>query len=664
MNRHLFAALLVVMTALFSCQKNDAQVVEPKKVINVDATSIESLAYGGTYTVNLTVPEGTTWGAVQPAAGWISMTPTNGTPDDNKNGKYKLLVKIAANTDDTPRTDSICIYTTTDHFFLKVNQAALNREGSCDIAETRCDFPATDLTYRDIEVAPWEDVDMAIQNGDWLTIAGLPQGNTAAKGEKFTLSIAPDGPYTAERTATITFTGKKSGKTSTITLHHAAVEATDAFPVRWHYTDAEAQGCGWTTTRIAPANVGTGANRAYVSTVGVNNRTLNHSIATAYKKSIAVSGLYTGDYILFSIPSAKLAAGTGVDFMLAIASANNSAPRYWVCEILDGGKWVMPKDTDLKTSPDGEKYSFYTQYFSSYQHCAFTQSFTLANPANDGIVRVRLRVVGKTNGGNGTLSPQNTGEIFLPSHEFNFCAAATYPGIKATDVKKVAILGNSFTHYYGTAFMLKEIARSQGHQLDVRTHAKGSQYLNNHISLQRSLDVINETDYDFVILQEQSTRYADYAKTPSEAAVNECAALTAKFRQGSPSATIMLECTWPFPTSNWFNYGSSAAFLTNLLKGTKAVAQADPNVNRVSPIGVAFDKAYASGLTSLYHTDSKHPSRNGAYLKSCINYLMMFGTRFDSNVATCGCTPADAAQLRAIAEEVVLGHESEYTITH
>jgi hypothetical protein len=227
----------------------------------------------------------------------------------------------------------------------------------------------------------------------------------------------------------------------------------------------------------------------------------------------------------------------------------------------------------------------------------------------------------------------------------------------------VAVFGNSFTHYFATAFMLKELARSQGHELDMRINVKGSQYLSNHLSLERSVDITNESGYDVALLQDQSTQHSNYAVNGTASILSDTKALTARLREKSPSATIILENTWAFPQSSWQGYGSSAAFEEKLLAGAKAIAAADDNTNCVSPIGVAFDKAYQSGITNLWYTDNKHPNRNGAYLKSCVNYLVIFGTPFDSNAADCGVDADLAARLRAIAEEVVLGHEADYSIT-
>ncbi|MCQ2135439.1 MAG: hypothetical protein MJY67_00835, partial [Bacteroidales bacterium] len=79
-----------------------------------------------------------------------------------------------------------------------------------------------------------------------------------------------------------------------------------------------------------------------------------------------------------------------------------------------------------------------------------------------------------------------------------------------------------------------------------------------------------------------------------------------------------------------------------------------------SPIGVAFEKSRAAGITNLYHTDNKHPNRNGAYLKACVNYLLLYGERFDGNAPDCQVASATAKQLRDIAESVVFDNTDQW----
>lgn len=664
MRKQITTAYLWSLLAVVGCSSSEANPDLNVTTIKSDVTTIEAPVGGGTYTVNLTVHgSAAKWSSIVPSAGWISITPEDGAQDV---GSYQRRVPVAVtvepNTEEESRTQEICLFTPQDRLSITVTQAPLIREGCCELENASIAFDVNHYEYRQVSLTTYEDVEISIPADSWIQTAEVPAEAIPANS-KAIFFVAPDGPTAAQRSAEITFTGKRTGKITRLALSQAPIAIKDAFPARWHYDNNDAIGSGWLSTAGAPANVDAGASTAIITAVGVNNRRIGHAITSTYKQSTGISNLYTGDYILFSMPAKNLPAGTSVDLMMAISGNDNTAPKHWIAEIYDGGKWCKPQASDLKQI-DGEDYSFYTKYFSSYQHCTFLQSFTLQNAVTDGIVRVRCRVVGNRNGADGTLSPTNIGAVYLPSHEFHLCTMAAYPGIPVKDTHKVAVLGNSFTHYYGSYYLLKEIARSQGHQLDMRAFAKGSQYLKNHMTLERSNTVTDESGYDYVVLQEQSTYYSEYAASPAAATIDELKALTARFRAKSPNARIILENTWAFPKSSWNGHGSSARFLELLLTGAKTVGQADPNTNCLSPIGVAFDAAYNAGLTDLWYSDSKHPSRNGAYLKSCVNYLMMFGERFDNNVTDGGCDPAIAARLRAIAEQTVLGHEADYTFNH
>ena len=86
----------------------------------------------------------------------------------------------------------------------------------------------------------------------------------------------------------------------------------------------------------------------------------------------------------------------------------------------------------------------------------------------------------------------------------------------------------------------------------------------------------------------------------------------------------------------------------------------DANINWLSPIGKAFAKArndygFTDAYNYLLYTDNYHPQRYGAYLKACVNYLILFGEPFGPAPADCDVPPADAAKLRAAAEAIVLG---------
>lgn len=529
-----------------------------------------------------------------------------------------------------------------------------------ELMQPEISFTINHYEYKPVTFTANEDTEIVLPDNSWIQTAEVPVGVVNA-GDKCRFYVAPDGPAAETRTASVMFKGKTSGNKTVLTVSQEAMPVADAWPAKWYYQKEDTRRLGWLDHGGALATGGVGRGSAVITAVGVNNRRLGHVLTTSYKQSMGVSNLYAGDYLLFSVPVKSLPAGSDVDFMLTIAGNDNTAPKYWIAEIKDGGQWRMPDARSLKHA-DGVDYSFYTRYFPSYQHATFAQSFTLDNPVTDGMLQVRCRVVGDRNGGDGRLEPDNAGAVFLPSHEFHACVITAYPGVPQKDVSKVAVLGNSFTYFNGSPFMLKEIARSQGHRIDLRAHIKGSQSFSNHVDLERSKAVISEPGYDYVILQDQSEQHNKFADGNTGTIVEDTKALTGLFRKSSPDAKIILENTWASPKNDWNTYGSPARHTDRLITGAKAVAQADPNTDWVSPVGVAFETAYNEGIPGLWHTDMKHPGHNGSYLKACVHYLVMYGEPFRDSVVDCECDPDIAARLRDIAIRTVLGHERDYFI--
>ena len=101
------------------------------------------------------------------------------------------------------------------------------------------------------------------------------------------------------------------------------------------------------------------------------------------------------------------------------------------------------------------------------------------------------------------------------------------------------------------------------------------------------------------------------------------------------------------------NYGSIESFSAALQGGTEKLCEKTGAT--LSPIGKAFLLAYKGGITDLYYSDSKHPSRKGSYLKSCVNYLVLSGKKFEGTVPDCGLNATAAKQLQEYAEKAVFG---------
>ena len=415
----------------------------------------------------------------------------------------------------------------------------------------------------------------------------------------------------------------------------------------------------WTSSNSFKAQQGDGSGKAFISSFAREGG--SGPVRCVNSNRLSVSNVSEGDGVLFTWPSLTLAAGTSVDFMVSLMAPNGNAPKYWVFEYWDDGAWKTVEEDLLSASEDASlKYSFYVKYFSAYQYTTFTQSYTLSKALQNEDLKMRIRAVGKYAGSGAALTPSADAYLSFINSAWEACHIDIYQGSPVKDKKKTLVIGNSFSYYHGTDFMLKEIARTQGHEMRMRTHLKGGQDFGEHYPLERTQAVIKEGGYDLALLQDMSTRHADYyADTKVNAAVmTDTKKILDLIKQYSPSVQPMIEETWAYSGSTNYNgFGSYEVFDKALLGGALLVTSEQKTW--MSPIGVAFEKARAQGI-ALYHTDNKHPGLNGAYLKACVNYLMLYGEKFDANAPDCTVSATTAAKLRQIAEEVVIGHVDEY----
>ena len=221
---------------------------------------------------------------------------------------------------------------------------------------------------------------------------------------------------------------------------------------------------------------------------------------------------------------------------------------------------------------------------------------------------------------------------------------------------RVLLIGNSFTYYCHTDSMLVDIARSQGVKIKIGKYLHGGRTFGQHLNIGSSRRAVEFGGYDFALLQDQSCTPAKYSLTGDTSLVNNFIRLKDNVLKYSPDCTVFLERTWTYPNlpaGNAEIFGTADSLDWHLREGCRLMARVGGT--RVSPIGDAFALAAVEAPEiKLLGKDNHHQNPAGAYLKSCVNYLMITGKPFAGEVASCGVDAADAARLRAVAEKTVL----------
>lgn len=224
------------------------------------------------------------------------------------------------------------------------------------------------------------------------------------------------------------------------------------------------------------------------------------------------------------------------------------------------------------------------------------------------------------------------------------------------DTTRVLCIGNSFTYVYESHQKLAEIAQSQGHYIDMTAAYVGGYTFYRHLTDIKTIIAIEQftNPYDCVFLQNQSQVNALYAQNPRQHKLQkqDAVELAARVRQYSPDARMWIESTWSYPAFNCGGFSTEVEFNRLLSKGSAMLAKAAHT--SVSPIGMAFRISREERPDiNLFSEDQKHQSALGSYLKSCVNYLLIFGGTFNENATNCGLDPDICAYLRNVAERVV-----------
>lgn len=226
--------------------------------------------------------------------------------------------------------------------------------------------------------------------------------------------------------------------------------------------------------------------------------------------------------------------------------------------------------------------------------------------------------------------------------------------VKDPGVIQVLCIGNSFTYVHDSDMILREIARSQGLDIRIGKYLAGGYTFGRHLGNADSRAAVDFGGYDFAFLQDQSANPARYSRDKDKQVLKDFKTLKKNVLAHSPGCEVILERTWTYSGFEAGGFGTAESLDYHLGRGAAKMARKART--GLSPIGDAFNlamKIWPEG--KLLGPDNHHQSLEGAYLKACVNYLLIARKPFSGTPASCGVNPEVASFLRAIAQQVVLG---------
>jgi hypothetical protein len=199
------------------------------------------------------------------------------------------------------------------------------------------------------------------------------------------------------------------------------------------------------------------------------------------------------------------------------------------------------------------------------------------------------------------------------------CVSCTPPGGDASPTR-ILFIGNSYTYVNNLPRMFANLSKSGGHRVEVEMEAEGGWTLEDHIGSAETMKALESSEWDYVVLQEQSQIPA--SKIFRETGMAPAArVLVAQIREVGAEPVFFLT---PAHLDGWPAEGMDYATMQANINTSYWSLARELNV-LVAPAGVIWQSAHRQnpGLT-LWQTDNSHPDKQGTYLTACVFYATLF----------------------------------------
>lgn len=227
------------------------------------------------------------------------------------------------------------------------------------------------------------------------------------------------------------------------------------------------------------------------------------------------------------------------------------------------------------------------------------------------------------------------------------------------DITSVMFIGNSFTYYPQSVtsptvpMYFESIAESLNQDIEIDYVVKGSHTLTKFANPSDEYgkivdEKLNNNQYDYVILQEQSTTPINNYNTFLSAVKK----LKEKINSTQKDCEVILYETWGSPKA--IEDGSFKTVGEMEEKLRKAYKDAGEETEcKVHYIGQAFTYVYENEKDiNIYYEDNRHQNEYGAYLSAACHVRSMFNIDVTKSTEYCGLDEAKCKTLLEVAKNI------------
>lgn len=228
----------------------------------------------------------------------------------------------------------------------------------------------------------------------------------------------------------------------------------------------------------------------------------------------------------------------------------------------------------------------------------------------------------------------------------------------AQTTKKVYFIGNSYTAVNNLPQLIKEVAASTQDVLNFEAHTPGGSTFQQHATNPTVLNTIDQGDWDYVVLQQQSQMPAFPISHVQSNTFNYATQLSEAIKSANNCGTVMFFMTWGYKYGDASNCANIPYMCTYEGMDDKLyeryMQMAIDNEAVVSPVGRvwrAIRTAYPD--YELYQTDNSHPSSLGSMAAAYAFYSVIFQKDPTLTTYNADLNPTQAQNIKQIVKTVV-----------
>lgn len=245
--------------------------------------------------------------------------------------------------------------------------------------------------------------------------------------------------------------------------------------------------------------------------------------------------------------------------------------------------------------------------------------------------------------------------------------ACSFSVLHAQLAKRVLFLGNSYTAVNNLPLIAQKLAESAGDTLVVDSNTPGGYTFQGHSTNATSVQKIQQGNWDFVVLQEQSQLPSFPISQVQSDVFPYAKTLDGMIKAANPCTQTMFYMTWGRKVGDATNCPNWPPVCTyqgmDSLLHLRYMMMADTNRALVSPVGAVWRYLIQHyPWLELYQADGSHPSVAGSYAAACSFYSAIF--RKSPNLITehYGLPDSVALYIKDAADKVVFDSLSHWHI--